>query len=409
MACSSVLEIKTFLLPQDGESATEFVISKTKSHPLPVGNAPRVLFFVPGHQAGHDGITDQTFWIVAAAARAGVDCMVFAAFPFDDAGEDYSARVPPTVPGKLTIKIATAGTASSRLAQLEAACLEFNPDWISVQFTPGTFREGRFFLPGLLNLIRILRRQNARVALTAHESFRVLVSDGSWRDRSLGWLRRLEIEFGLKRLKTAKFFVSNSQHCADFSRIGHTPTILPIMSNIPRALPSAACPDSEVPVGATVALLFGRISVDWDPSPVLSALAHEAAKSSQTLVVVSVGEIGHRGRGWQNVTKAATAIGLPAFQLGALSSAAISVWIQRASYGISSTPLPVWQKSSTCAAMIDHELSLIFSEDTTADTPFLPPCFAIVQDGTLKWYDAPAERHIRHPSPDEVWSRMELT
>ena len=59
---------------------------------------PRILFVVPGDQDGRDGITDYTFWVAAAAGRAGVDCMIFALFPFEDSQERYARVSPRPVP-----------------------------------------------------------------------------------------------------------------------------------------------------------------------------------------------------------------------------------------------------------------------------------------------------------------------
>ena len=377
------------------------------SAPRP-GRPCRVLFIVPGEQDGRDGITDYTFWVAAAAGRAGVDCMIFALFPFENSREIYAPRFPASGPGHLIVKIASAGPLRHRLAQLESAVREFQPDWINLQFTPGTFRDGRFFLPSLLTLARIFRRQTAPICLTAHESARVLISGNTWRNRALGYLRRFEIETGLKKLRPAKVFVSNSQHGTDLARAGLAPTPLPILSNIPRGPRPESSPGPEVPVDVRIALIFGRISVDWNPYPVLSALAAETGEASGPLAIVSVGEVGHRDLGWQSVVRVATTLGLSTHRLGTLPSETISSWMQCATYGISPTPFALWQKSGACAAMLLHDLPMIFSDETPNDGQLLPPRFASIQGNKLEWLDAPKARRAVPTTPDELWAKMAL-
>ena len=300
--------------------------------------------------------------------------------------------------------------AARAFGQLESAAREFKPDWISLQFTPGTFRDGRFLLPGLLALARIFRRQAAPVCLTAHESARVLISEKTWRDRGLGRFRRFEIETGLKKLRPAKVFASNQQHYTDLERAGFTSTLLPIISNIPLSAPPTAWPDSDVPEGVRIALIFGRIPADWDALPVLSALVKEASETSVSgpFAVVSVGEVGHRDLGWQNVVKVAAKVGLSTHRVGSLPPETISVWMQRATFGISPTPFSLWQKSGTCAAMLIHNLPIIFSDDIPSDGQLLPFHFATIRDGGLVWFETPGERRAIPPTPDELWAKMAL-
>lgn len=370
--------------------------------------APRVLFVVPGHQAGHDGITDYTFWLAAAAGRAGADCLIFALYPFDNDQTGYSSRFPKSGPGSLSFKLAQDGSLSERLDQLSAARQEFKPDWISVQFTPGSFRAGRFFLPGLLSLAKALGHE-IPISLTVHENARVLNSDKSWRYRILARFRHFEIETGLRKLRPTKVFSSNPQYLADLSQSGFEPQPLPIISNIPRCPVSKPLTDPRFPSNARIALFFGRISTDWDPHPALSALCQENKKSSHPIIIVSIGVVGHRGLGWNRVTETAKTLGLPAFHLGTLSPEEISAWIQQAEFGLTPTPFSMWQKSSTCASMLAHDLPLIFSDDIPNSGQSLPARFATIQSGTLHWTTTPPEHRATHPTFDDLWIMMGLS
>lgn len=369
------------------------------------GGRPRGLFIVPGHQTGPDGITDYTFWLAAAAGRAGVDCLVYAFHPFDDRSEGYADRFPAGGPARLVVRQSGSGPLARRLAELEHAKREFAPDWISLQFTPGIFREDRFFLPGLRRLARVLGRTTP-VFLTVHETARVLISDRTWRERALGRLRRFEIAAGLRGLRPAAVFTSNPRHREDLVRDGFSPVTLPVISNIPRRRPPPPLDDTGLPPDARIALLFARIPADWNPAPVLAALRRETTGSGRPLAIVSVGETGHRDLGWQAVARTAGNLGLACRRVGPMPPDVVSAWLQRAEWGLCPTPFSLWQKSSSCAAMIDHGLPVIFADPPSDPAQAWPARFAHVDRDALRWVDAPAERRAPATSADLLWNTM---
>ncbi len=374
----------------------------------PGASRPRVVFVVPGHPAGLDGVTDYTFWLAAAAGRAGVDCHVFAFSPLKESYSSYVSRFPAEGPALLGVQLATAASVTGRLGQLATALDQIRPDWISLQFTPGIFRQGRFFLPGLLQLARLLRPR-APLSLTVHETARVLLSDRTWRDRALGRLRRFEIESGLARLSPRRVFASNPAFQKDLARIGLAPRLLPVISNIPRHQNPGRPPGDDLPPDARVALFFARIPASWDARPMLAALRHATATSPGRVVIVSVGDTGHRDLGWRAVSSTASALGCATRRLGPLPPEEVSAWLQRAEFGLSPTPFALWQKSGSCAAMHAHDLPIIFPDSAPSDDQAWPARFAVVNAGELRWINAPAARRAPVHSPDDLWQAMGLT
>jgi hypothetical protein len=368
---------------------------------------PRIMFIVPGHQEGIDGVTDYTFWLAAAAGCAGVDCQVFALHPFQQSHAGYVARFPVDTAARLEVRVASTSTVSGRLTELAAFLDRVRPDWISFQFSPGMFRHDRFFLPGLLQLARVLSGR-APLCLTVHETARVLMADRTWRDRALGRLRRFEIETGLSRLRPRLVFASNSAFVADLARIGLAPRLLPVVSNIPVRTDAESHPSAGPPPDARVALFFARIPADWDARPALAALRRATEASPIQLCIVSVGETGHRDLGWRSVAAVADELGFLTRRLGPLPPEAVSAWLRRAEFGISPTPFALWQKSSSCAAMHAHGLPIVFSDAAPAGDQLWPTQFAVVTNGELRTFDAPAELRAPILSADDHWAAMGL-
>lgn len=372
-------------------------------------NHPRIVFIVPGHPAGLDGVTDYAFWLAAAAGRAGVDCHVFAFHPFRESQAGHVARFPADTAARLEVQVALATSVPGRLLELAAFLDRVRPDWISLQFSPGMFRQGRLFLPGLLQLARVLAAR-APLALTVHETARVLMADRTWRDRVLGRLRRLEIETGLARLRPRLVFASNSAFVADLVRMGFSPRLLPVVSNIPVLAGLPCPPGDDLPPDARVALFFARIPADWNARPLLVALrrAIDADSSPRPLVVVSVGETGHRDLGWRAVAAVAAELGCESRRLGPLPPEAVSAWLRRAEFGVSPTPFALWQKSSSCAAMHAHGLPILFSDAEPDVDQLWPAQFALVTDGRLRRFDSPAGRRAPILTAADLWAAMGL-
>lgn len=377
-------------------------------------NTQRVAFIAPGDQSGPCGVTDYTFWVAAAAAEAGAEVLILTICRFDSRA--YLERTSEVARSRIEAKASTT-KARATPEDIRAALEAFSPDIVSLQFSPPVFREGKLIHFYLKKICREL--QSFKVYLTVHESWTQVGRPRSARSWILGLFRRAEVLLAWRHLQASKVFASNPLHLAELSRAGLVPLHLPVFSNVPgssrpqkamdihRVIASLIDPPQhldELPAKPYTALFFARIRSEWDPSPVLACLRHEAENLGRDLLIVSVGETGYSDHGWQRVIHAAGQT--PCIRLGQSSSSEITQLLHAADCGISPTPLHYWLKSSACAAMVAHELPLVFTEDSVAREIKLPPHFATVDGLKLKWHQPPPEHVAMPTTPTKIWELM---
>lgn len=360
--------------------------------------SPRVVIVVPGHRGNVCGITEYGFRLAEAGVSAGAAVLVIGLTSMELAGVDQVQRLSPHLRPRLT-RWECDGTAA-RSDALRAALRTFKPDWISLQFDPLMFREGKFHVFKMLRLGRLLRA-HAPLLLTVHETADVFRSGARHRG---GWMLRVrawECALGLRRMRARRIFAATRLHLDQLARMGLAAEQLPIGSNISRV---AAGPPARPPglaADAPIALLFGRIDPAWDPAPVLAALRRAWGDG---LAVVSVGEVGFAGAGWARVLAAAN--GLACCKVGFVTPEVLSAWLSEANVGICPTPFALWPKSSACTAMLVHELPIVFSDPAPHDEVLWPPRFAVIPEGTLQWIEAPADKVAEPLQAPDLWVRM---
>jgi hypothetical protein len=370
----------------------------------------RIAFIVPGGKSGICGVTDYTFWITAAAVDAGATVLVVCLHGLPPRA--YLTRVSPNAQGRMEVSAPDKGRATPEWIARSLAA--FEPDWVSLQFSPSDFRTGKMIYPRLAAICTSL--SSYPVALTVHESWTQVGVPRSVRGVALALLRRAEVLLALRRLKPALVFASNPHHVRELARAGMRPERLPIFSNVPATPRPAVAPElgsvlasltepppdsPALPQRALIAVFFARIRPEFDPAPVIARLRAEAAAQNRSLVLLSVGETGYAGQGWQRVKAAAA--GTACVHLGRRNASEITRLLHAADYGISPTPLPFWQKSSSCAAMLAHGLPLIFSETFVAGNLELPARFATLASDRLEWHDAPKARVATAATAEEIW------
>lgn len=370
----------------------------------------RIAFVVPGDQSGPCGVTDYTFWIAAAAADSGTRVLIVCLHSLDP--EAYLERSSPEAQGRIAVRAPVKGrTAPDDVGR---ALAEFAPDWVSLQFSPSAFRTGKMIYPYLAAICTQL--SSYPVALSVHESWTQVGVPRSARGVAMALFRRAEILLAWRKLKPAHVFASNPHHVRELARAGMRPELLPIFSNVPAAprpvvapelgsvLACLAVPPPEspaLPKRALIAVFFARIRPEFDPAPLIARLRAEAAAQNRSLVLLSVGETGYAGQGWQRVKAAAA--GTPCVHLGRRPAPEITRLLHAADYGISPTPLPFWQKSSSCAAMLAHGLPLIFSETFVPGDLELPARFATLGPDRLDWHETPNARVATATTAEEIW------
>lgn len=276
----------------------------------------------------------------------------------------------------------------------------FGPTVMSLQFDPLMFRAGKFFVFSMLRFRRSLPRQ-IPLLVTVHETADVLLAGTTMRKPFLQKFREWECAFGLRWMRAKRYFASTDAHVRTLSDLGLLVEQLPIVNNIPRVADAEIMKPAGLEDGADIALFFGRIDPVWNASPVLDSLRQEYGRN---LAIVSVGEVGYHAAGWERLE--ALAADIPCFKMGFMSAEALSGWLSHARVGVATTSFTLWLKSGSCAAMIEHELPLVFAPEPTSDDIAWPPKFAMPSGDGLRWFEPPLTQQAQSASPKTIWSRM---
>lgn len=374
----------------------------------------RLLLIVPGHQSGPCGIMDYS-WLLASAVGPDWEVHLVAMHKVDD-NWALPRTLPSTVEGKIQVHSLSAGSFAMKLQRLAALVDELKPEVINLQFPAVYITAKRFVDQAMLKLAWKWRGKNVQV--TIHESWTRPDEPASAPNLSKRQLRRFEITTSLRVLRPAAVYVSNSLHARQMRGVGLNPILVPVFSNVGRHPLPAGISDlagvlktvapsnaAHLPGTFVVAGLFARISPDWDPRPSIAALRVWAAAQGKELAIISIGETGYGDAGWKRVL-AAAAPGILAVRLGRRSEREISWLLQVAEVGLSPTPLEYWTKSSACAAMVVHDVPLIFPDNKIPDDLPLPPRFALMDHPTLTFRAAPPGRCSVSPEPAGAWSQL---
>jgi hypothetical protein len=374
----------------------------------------RLLLIVPGHQSGPCGIMDYS-WLLASSVDAEWEVHLVAMHRID-ANWALPTTLPSPVEGKIQIHSLAALPFATKLERLKALVEELKPDLINLQFPAVYVTAKRFTNQSMLKLARVLRGRSVQV--TVHESWTRPDEPASVGNFIKRQLRRFEITTSLRALRPTTVYVSNSLHAEQLRAIGLAPILVPVFSNVRRHPLPEGVPDlagvlkildptsvQRLPAAALVAATFARISPDWDPGPSVAALTARAASEGKTLAIVSIGETGYGDMGWKRLVSAA---GPTAFmvRLGRRSEREISWLLQVVEVGLSPTPLKFWTKSSSCAAMVVHDVPMIFPDTEIPGGIPLPPRFALMDYATLTFQNAPDGGNPAAPQPGGAWAQL---
>jgi hypothetical protein len=158
-------------------------------------------------------------------------------------------------------------------------------------------------------------------------------------------------------LKPAVVQTSNEYYVDQLKSIGISASILPLFSNI--KVENQDYIDEQAHSGLRL-ITFGSIHAEWRPEILITKLKKLAQKHNlKPLTFVSIGHAGAYGeRIWQDLSRE-NPEWLRFEKLGKLTASQISLQLQRADFGITTTPSHLLGKSGSVAAMLAHKLQVI--------------------------------------------------
>lgn len=321
----------------------------------------KIAFVCGSCEPGADGVGDYTITLAQALVKRGHACLVIALHDrhLDPPGDGHPqvAGLADLLPSLTCLRLGATLSWRERSRLLTAALRRFQPDWISLQYVPYAFNSKGLpwrLLPCLTN-----GRPFARWHVMAHELW--VDPEAGLRNRLLAAIQQQLLRSLLHAIKPSAIHTSNSYYTHQLASIGWQASILPLFSSIPLSDNQAgSTPVVEQHPYSWSLIFFGSIHPEWNPDSLLSALKRAARESGISAIsFTSIGNAGAHGRELWMKLAAKTPSWIRFTQCGVLPAREISLHLQRAHWGVTTTPSNLLGKSASVAAMLAHDLPVI--------------------------------------------------
>ncbi|SFQ83597.1 glycosyltransferase [Hymenobacter arizonensis] len=350
----------------------------------------KIAFLCGSLEPGRDGVGDYVQRLAAELLHQGLEVTAIALKDQHATQENLHNQ---QVAGSTfpILRLPATWSSNRRYKRARQWIVEFDPDWLSLQFVPFSFHSKGlpFGLP----------RQLARLGkgrawhLMLHELWVGMDVAASRKHILWGMVQRQLIKSLIACIGPKIIHTQTLLYQAQLAKVGFCSHYLPLFSNIavPSNRPKRAIAqqfDSNVSTEATIRLvLFGTIH----PGAPVTQFARDAARYAQqhtvSITLTLVGRCGseqdHWAASWQEV-------GLPIEILGEQTPNQISHVLLNASLGIVTTPAWLIGKSGTAAAMQEHELPILCVAPPWfprgIDTLTLPKGVKIYEEGNFSDY-----------------------
>ena len=347
----------------------------------------KILFLCGGLAAGRDGVGDYSRILASAAIERGHTVGLLA---LNDKYESEETKDLIQINGSALTIVRLPGCWKNKEKFKRAAEIvdAFNPDWLSLQFVIFSFHPKG--LPLLLeqHLKQIGKGRSWHIMF--HEIWLGIEKEASLKIRLWGLAQKLLIIRLVRKLAPVMMHTQSSLHLAALQHSNINARLLPLLSNIPVTHKKNTGSSTAVKPVLTF-VIFGSV---YFGAPI-EDFAEEAAlfaKNAQTRIKFLM--IGHNRNKSDNWIKKCKLVEIEVEQLGEQPPERISEVLSNATYGISTTPLFLLEKSGTVMAMLEHGLTVIcvarpYLPRIDVQTPGLPGVREYIK-GNLNFCLAPA-------------------
>ncbi|WP_111307956.1 hypothetical protein [Confluentibacter sediminis] len=324
----------------------------------------KILFVCGGLESGKDGVGDYTRRFCAELMRKDIEVGMLALydsytdFVDETSQEMYGLSIP-------TLRLPLHLTKQERCNIAKNWIDSNNPEWLSLQFVPYSFniRGLPFGLGSQLKKISGTRKWHVMF----HELWLGLRQNDSIKFLLIGYVQRFLVKSLIKKICIEVVHTHTQFYLHELKKLNLNPQYLPIFGNIPLIKKE----------GRSLYLQNNKISLinfgSIHPKAPVKQFAEEVLnyfdkKKETHPCIVFIGRSGNERENW---IKEFESLGIEVVVMGELEADEISAVLQEASFGITTNPSFVIEKSGTVAAMREHGLPiLIVSEDSKPKSDF---------------------------------------
>lgn len=314
-----------------------------------------IVFICGSLEPGKDGVGDYTRRLAGELIKLGHDATILAlndrslAEEIDGFQQELGKMIP-------TVRLPSCWSDKKRYATVKLHIHVKNPDWISLQFVPFSFHHKG--LP--LNLVRHLKPifEMRNVHIMCHELWVGMEENSSWKYKLWGFGQKLLIQKLLEKLKPKVIQTQSTFFQKQLYQLGFSAQLLPLFGNIPRIAARKPCLNAQINhyKKKYTGVIFGSIRKN---SPI-DQFTEEASFISKNkgidFELIIIGRAGNEQENWISTWEKA---GLKVQVLGEQLPEVISEVFENSTFGISTTPITLVEKSGAVAAMREHGLPII--------------------------------------------------
>jgi len=307
-------------------------------------------------EPGKDGVGDYTRRLSGSLINQGWQVMLISLY--DSYVHDFSEGFQDSSHGIVSVLRCPAIMKSKiKVTKIKELILIFKPTWISLQFVPFAFHSKGlpFGLAGCLNKFS----KGLRLHVMVHELWVGMDKEASRKLIYWGWFQKQLIKSLLSKLKPAVIHTQSNLYIKMLGKIGFKANHLPLFGNIPVVFNATKNELQYTELNDTKTLSFVVFGNLHHSAPI-DLFANEARlykiASGINVVLKMIGRCGAEQPNWEKTWREAD---LTIEVLGEQPEEVISEVLSTASFGISTTPASLIEKSGTVAAMREHELTVL--------------------------------------------------
>lgn len=312
----------------------------------------RIVFICGCLEPGKDGVGDYTRRLAAGLIIQNVEIAILAIndqFITENVSQDQTFNNI----NVSTCRIPSNWNAEQRYNLAKKWIGKFNPDWISLQYVSFSFDTKG--LPFNLNKNMTRLTQGKLWHIMFHELWVGMEKRSTLKHIIWGEIQKFLIIHLIKKLNPKLIHTQTKLYQLQLKKLGVKTNYLPLFSNIPINKNNIKSKSSNDESKITL-INFGTIH----PTVPIESFASEAAlyekKTGIKIELILIGRCGNEQKKWVDVWQS---FKLNISVLGEQSSEVISNLFTTSTFGITTTALPLLEKSGSVAAMFEHKLPVI--------------------------------------------------
>lgn len=318
----------------------------------------KIIFICGSLEYGHDGVGDYTRRLAGALISKGHAVGLIGLNDKHISGEMTN---PQTSGGHSisVLRLPASSTYKQRFQRAQLWINEYDPEWLSLQFVAYAFNnKGMPFGMGeaLSNI-----GKGRRWHIMFHELWIGMEINSSLKNYLSGLVQKRLIQSLISSLKPRIIHTQSNLYLSLLTNMGYRAQYLPLFGNIhpghyPQSVHSSNGQLANGKAPHQSFILFGGIHAEAPVAQFAKEVASYCIEKNVRIGLTIIGRCGQEQERWAGVW---TAQGLPVTILGEQPPEKISQELQKASWGIATTPAALIDKSGAVAAMLDHGLPVI--------------------------------------------------